>query len=295
VFRRKHLAVIDDSRAPAFAGKAVRGGTRVFADQAACPFRAFAHWRLGAAGLETPEAGLDAAQRGQLLHALMKHLWGVLGGSSSLQQDLAPAIEKSADLAVKELGLEGRFAELERARLARLAAEWLEIEKRRAPFEVVATEKPVAFQVAGIEFNGRIDRMDKVKGGHALIDYKTSRAPSPKHWEPPRPDDPQMPLYAVTAEEEIAAVAFAKLRPGDMKYMGFSKDDKAIEGVKRAKAWKPLLRAWRDEADALGGAFAAGEALVDPKRGLQTCRHCDLHTLCRVFEKINVLTESEDE
>jgi hypothetical protein len=80
-----------------------------------------------------------------------------------------------------------------------------------------------------------------------------------------------------------------------MKFMGFSKDDKVIEGVKRAKAWKPLLRAWRDEAEALGGAFASGEARVDPKRGLQTCRNCDLHTLCRVFEKINVLSESEDE
>jgi RecB family exonuclease len=223
----------------------------------------------------------------------MKHLWGFLGGSSSLQQDLGPSIEKSADLAVKELGLEGRFAELERARLARLAAEWLEIEKGRPPFEVVATEKPVRFKLAGIELNGRIDRMDKVKGGHALIDYKTSRAPSPKQWEPPRPDDPQMPLYAVTAEEEIAAVAFAKLRPGDMKFMGFSREEKIIDGVKQAKAWKPLLKAWRDEADSLGAAFASGAALVDPKRGLQTCRHCDLQTLCRVYEKLSALTEEE--
>jgi hypothetical protein len=102
-----------------------------------------------------------------------------------------------------------------------------------------------------------------------------------------------LPLYAVTSEEEVAAVAFAKLRPGDMKFMGFSKEEKAIPGVKPAKAWKPLLKMWREEAESLASGFASGEALVDPKRGLQTCRYCDLQTLCRVFEKQNVLVETE--
>jgi hypothetical protein len=97
----------------------------------------------------------------------------------------------------------------------------------------------------------------------------------------------------VTSQEDIAAVAFAKLRPGDMKFMGFSKDEKAIPGVKPAKAWSPLLRMWRDEAESLASGFAFGDALVDPKRGLQTCRRCDLHTLCRVYEKQNVLVEIE--
>jgi hypothetical protein len=130
-------------------------------------------------------------------------------------------------------------------------------------------------------------------GGYALIDYKTSRAPSPKHWEPPRPDDPQLPLYAVSAGEDIAAVAFAKIRPGDMKLMGFSRLEDAIPGVKKAKAWQPLLKSWKDEAESLGASFAAGEARVDPKRGLQTCRNCDLHTVCRVYEKVNPLKEDD--
>jgi hypothetical protein len=79
-----------------------------------------------------------------------------------------------------------------------------------------------------------------------------------------------------------------------MRFMGFSRDEKALEGVKKAKAWEPLLRSWRIEAEALGGAFAAGEARVDPKRELQTCRYCDLQTLCRVYEKVNVLAEAEE-
>ncbi len=298
VFAQKSLSKTEDRVAPAVTATKVKGGTRVLADQAACPFRAFARHRLAARELEAPVEGLDAAQRGSLLHALMKHLWAVLKDSSSLERDTAPAIAAAAAAAVKDLGLEGRFAELERQRLAGLARDWLEVERRRPPFEVAFLEEKRAIAFAGLQFEGRIDRMDRLvdgknAGGHALIDYKTSRAPSPKHWEPPRPDDPQLPLYAVSASEDIAAVAFAKVRPGDMKLMGFSRLEGAIPGVKKAKAWAPLLGDWKEEAERLGASFASGEARVDPKRGLQTCRNCDLQTICRVYEKVNPFKEDE--
>ena len=57
-----------------------------------------------------------------------------------------------------------------------------------------------------------------------------------------------------------------------------------------------LSKDWKTEAEALGKSFASGEAAVDPKRGLAvTCRFCDLQTLCRVYEKVNVLAEDEPE
>ena len=293
IFSRRKIEKQEDLKAPALAGRTVKGGTRVLTDQAACPFRAFAHHRLRAQALDEPVDGLDAAARGRLLHALMKGLWDSLKDSSSLESDLEPAIALAAETAVKEIGLEGRFAEIERQRLARLAREWLEVERRRAPFEVVATEEKRVFKINDLEFSGRIDRLDKIQGGHALIDYKTSRNPSPKHWEPPRPDDAQLPVYAVTSDKPIAAVAFAKIRPGEMRFMGFSRDEKVIDGVRKARAWNPLLEEWRAEVESLAGAFAAGEARVDPKRELQTCRYCDLQTLCRVYEKLNPLKEDE--
>lgn len=294
IFSRRKIEKLDDAKAPAFAAKTVRGGTRVLTDQAACAFRAFARWRLRAEALEEPVDGLDAAARGRLLHALMSSLLKEVKNNEGLEKpDLSAAISLAAEEAVKEIGLEGRFAELERARLGRLAREWLEIERKRAPFEVVATEEKRTFKVGGLEFSGRIDRLDKIQGGHALIDYKTSRNPSPKHWEPPRPDDAQLPIYAVTSEVPIAAVAFAKVRPGEMRYMGFSESKDLIPRVLPAKNWKGLLEDWRKEVESLGAAFAGGEARVDPKRELQTCRYCDLHTLCRVYEKLNPLKEDE--
>jgi RecB family exonuclease len=299
LFRQKKLVTLQDPNGPHVPPGPVRGGTRVLADQAACPFRAFARWRLAAEALEEPAPGPDAADRGKLLHALMREIWVQLKSSHALHtQNLAPVIERAAAAAVKEAGLEGRFAELERTRLAKLAGEWLEIERDRKAFEVMSVEEKRSLHVAGLEFSSRIDRMDRLTegaGGHVLIDYKTGIRVTPKDWEPPRPDDPQLPLYAVAAPEELSAVAFAKLRPGAMRFTGFAKTKDLMPRVQAAKNWPALLAEWKKEAESLGAAFAAGDAAVDPKRDLKTCLRCDLQTLCRVYEKFNVLEEIDDE
>jgi len=296
IFGLRKTEVLQDRVAPPVRARQIRGGTKVLSDQAACPFRAFARHRLSAEEMEEPTDGLDASERGKLVHELMRSLWEQLKDSESLKKDVAPFIEQAAAAAVKELKLEGRIAELERARLERLAREWLEVEKTRPDFSIHSLEEKRTLEFAGLEFAARIDRMDKLaSGGHAIIDYKTGGNITPRRWDPPRPDEPQLALYAVAAKEEMTAVAFAKVRPGEMRFMGYSRDDKAIPKVQKAKAWQPLMQAWKNEAESLGSSFARGEAGVDPKKDLMTCRYCGLETLCRVYEKINVLAEEEAE
>lgn len=290
-------------QAPPLGDAPVHGGSRVLADQAACPFRAFAHHRLGAQALETPAEGLDAAARGTLLHALMKGIWDDLKNKATLDatssESLLAIVEKSAAAAVaraqRDLLIEPRFAELERARLTRLALEWLDVERQRPDFEVVASEDKRAMLAGGIALSGRIDRLDRLaSGGHALIDYKSGRV-TPNSWRGDRPDDPQMPLYAVNAAEDITAVAFARIKKGDMRMMGFSRDDKVLPKVKIYHDWKILLEEWKEEVDDLGRKFAAGAAGVDPKQGQKTCRYCDLAPLCRVHEKFSALELDGDD
>src|SRR5262245_22407442 len=175
IFASGKTETLQDRVAPAVTEKQIRGGTGVLSDQSACPFRAFARHRLAAKGLEEPAEGLDAPKRGKLVHLLMQNVWGELKDSSALQGDLSPAIDRAAAAAVKEMPIEGRFAELEKKRLARLAHEWFEkVEKQRPAFSVVSTEEKRPIVFGGVQFDARIDRVDRLSsGGHAILDYKT--------------------------------------------------------------------------------------------------------------------------
>ena len=295
LFASRNLSFEEDAKGPPVPKPAVRGGTRILADQAACPFRAFAHYRLHAQALEDPEPGLDARDRGTLVHALMREIWSQVKTSDKLKDDLGPVISRAAEVAIKEVGIEGRLAALERTRLEKVAREWLEnVEAKRPPFQVVAVEEKRTLQIAGLELSGRIDRMDKVGEEYVLIDYKGGNV-STRLWDGPRPEDPQLTLYAVTSNEPLAAVTFARLKTGEMKFLGYSKDKDVLPEVKPPQrfSWPGLLAEWKREAESLGAAFAAGDARVDPKNDLKTCRLCDLQTLCRVYEKYSVIGEDD--
>jgi ATP-dependent helicase/nuclease subunit B len=308
---------VEEARGPALAPGVVRveqpvavsGGTAVFRDQAACPFRAFALHRLGAGSLEQPAIGLDAGDRGRLLHALLEKVWSELKSKARLdaasERDLRSLLETAADTAMNRLrwsrpdALNGRFAKLEKARLVKLALDWLAEERKRPAFEVAAIEEKHAVAFGGVSVNAKLDRMDRlVAGGQAIIDYKTGNV-RVSDWIGPRPEDPQVPLYAVgrvAGPQGVSALAFARAKPGEMEFKGIARDKDLIPGVdtlaeqrleaaRGLRTWDALLDHWRGEFDALGREFHAGEARVLPKRGDLTCRLCDLRPLCRVNER----------
>jgi probable DNA repair protein len=310
------IASRPEALAPALGASASVGGTAVLADQAACPFRAFAHFRLQARALEAPEPGLGPLERGQLLHAMMARLWSALGDQATLKatddERLAALIEEAAAHAVAKVRaerpgrLEGRFAELERERLARIARDWLAIERERTPFEVRMREEKMTLSAGNLQLSGRVDRVDRLhEGGLAVIDYKSGPV-SVSAWLGPRPDDAQLPLYALAAgDEEIRAVAFARLKIGQLGFAGLARDKDLLPGVetvethrgakKVADSWSGLLARWREELDALGENYASGDARIDPKRGLATCQRCDLQTLCRVHERFCIPAGDDEE
>jgi len=287
-------------------GAAVRGGARVIEDQAACPFRAFAVHRLTAVSLEQPHAGLDARERGSLLHSAMAVLWSELRTLATLHamssEEIAAAVGRSVDAAFARLrpkrasSLRTRFLELERERLVALLHEWMQIERQRDSFEVVATEQAQAVMIGGLVLQLRLDRVDRLaQGGELLIDYKTGTN-GVGAWMGDRPEEPQLPLYSLSRSEAPTAVAFAQLRRGDCALLGLAAQ--ALESgsvtplaqseyAERFPTWPTLLAAWRLTLERLAQAFRSGAAVVDPKRRPPACRRCDLSTLCRVSELVD--------
>ncbi len=302
--RGARVETIDDARAPVVPPGLQRGGTGLFRDQSACPFRGFAHRRLGAKPLESPRIGLDARDRGNLLHEMLAEVWKAIDSRAALVA-LAPErrgelLEKSADAAIARMkkkrgdALAGRFEALERARLVRLVDEWLDVESRRPDFQVLATETKHAVTFGGVTIEARLDRMDAVAKGRAVIDYKTGECAT-SSWLGERPDEPQLPMYALSGMD-VSVVAFAQVKAGKLGFKGLAREEGLVPGVKlvgkdqshaarQYRDWDHLLARWREELDAIGKGFADGDARVDPKRGPFTCELCDQHTFCRIAEK----------
>jgi probable DNA repair protein len=297
----------------------LRGGATVLRDQSACAFRGFARHRLGATPLLAPAGGLDAAERGTLLHRVLNLVWSELKSHTGLISKEADAmhqlVKDAAGKAIREVhdkgaeSLAGRFAVIERDRLVRVVVEWLDYERERAPFNVVACEQSRQATLAGLSMTLRLDRLDRLEDGtHAIIDYKTGQA-RVASWLGERPDEPQLPLYLHTAEQDISTIAYARVKRGERgKVFGFA-GVSAVDGLlpdvtpieqqrgmpdKGYVSWDVLVESWDTALTALANDFTHGVATVDPKHGGLTCAQCDLHGICRIAEWTGHAIAAED-
>jgi probable DNA repair protein len=289
----------DDVTLPPLPNRPVPGGANVLKLQAACAFRAFAEIRLASTQPDSRDMGLDARERGSLVHAVMEAFWRDLPSQSALRGLTLPARDKlltqSIDSAISrvrarpESSWDRAYLAIERRRLHQLIAPWLDQELKRSPFQVLPPEQKKQFQLGPITLDLRIDRIDLTPAGTVILDYKTGLA-SPKDWQGDRPDDPQLPLYAVLesdAGREIAAVAFALLRAGTgLSLKGYAVDP-AILGLDRGPAMEaPTLpeqiTLWRETLTTLAISYAAGENRVAPKIYPKTCEYCSQRILCRL-------------
>jgi ATP-dependent helicase/nuclease subunit B len=134
---------------------------------------------------------------------------------------LEALIARGADAAVTKLG-PGIGRDLEKRRLQRLLAEWLDIEKSRSEFTVADTEAERVIAPWGLQVKMRADRVDALPDGRQIIlDYKTGQLKS-RGWEGERPDEPQLPLYCVTSDKPVAGAAFAMIRVGELRFRGLT-------------------------------------------------------------------------
>jgi probable DNA repair protein len=265
------------------------GGTSIFRDMAACPFRAFVQHRIRARALDDAELGLAARDKGTLVHKALELIWNELRSHQALcaltDDERAALVSRCVESALaRSNGGLGRS--LERRRLQTLLEEWLEIEKRRPPFTVFKPEAERLIAVGGVTVRTRIDRVDELPDGRRIIlDYKTGDV-GQSDWDGDRPDEPQVPLYCATSEKPLAAAAFAQIQTGDLAFRGID-ESRSLPELKSMKFANPRtltqqVEEWRRVLDALGERFCAGDAEVAPNPG--ACQYCRLTSLCRIRE-----------
>lgn len=279
----------------------VSGGTRLFKLQALCPFRAFAEIRLKAKPIPRISVGLTPKEKGEILHEILKLFWRNLPDQAALlvlsEEDLKIKILKNIDDVLKKWVirrpsiLKKHYYSLEKSRLFKLIWDFIELEKSRKAFTVIAKELEREVVFNNISFKVCIDRIDRLPNGEeVVIDYKTGDV-SITDWFGERPRDPQLPMYGITHETLPAGIAFAVLRPEGIKFQGLLKEEDLLPGgktVQQVKRWgseesyEKQYETWKNTLGSLAEDFKAGIAIVDPLEGINTCRLCSLKTLCRV-------------
>lgn len=292
-----------------------QGGSSLLRDQAQCPFRSFALHRLRASTLEQPCWGLNAQQRGTLLHDVLRRFWQEseprhIAGLDALQELIAehrlnetlrfhieksfePFTSQAEQLSARDPWLQA-YLKLEQQRLEFVLSQWLEFESKRQSFLIEACEMTLTkARVGPLELTLQIDRIDKLEDGSLLlIDYKTGDVRT-QAWDQTRPTEPQLPLYATFGEiENLGGVVFAKINARERAFAGHLRDAKSQLqddlSERDALATKPLtdkmLEGWQRAIQALAEEFSSGKADVRPQQGDTSCLHCPLPSLCRIHE-----------
>ncbi len=288
------LETFADDQAPPFDDSERTRGVWTLRSQSRCAFRGFAEIRLDAGELQSPTPGFSDRERGQMLHAALEKLWA-RESKSAVLLNLSPDIEAqwiaecaSAALAAQCLkrdpGARWRLWEL--PRMQSVLAHWLDRERGREPFAVESLEHGGELTIPqGPTLKVRIDRIDRLAdGARILIDYKSGMAM--RDWQGERPDNPQLPVYAMLRPEGLVAVAYAQVNAAECKFVIESERAElfkprgrktSLEGMESLSALRDI---WIRRITHIGQEFSAGYAAVAPTP--LACRSCNLQGLCRI-------------
>lgn len=286
--------------------RVITGGANLLKLQSLCPFRAFAEKRLSSTEPESLEIGFNAMERGNLIHEILERFWKKLKTQEALLQlnvaeceaELRAHIHAIFTKRAKPTNTwEQAYIDIQKQWLLRLLMQWLQQEKERPHFEVLASEATHRDEAVGpLHLQLRPDRIDKVDDGEVILDYKTSLC-SRKYWEGPRPEEPQLPLYATQLHSDtLRGIAFAQIRAGDVKLLGHASRENILHhGSPKGEVidLATQVNEWRGILENLASDFHQGIADVSPKQYPKTCDYCNQHSFCRVAESDIGLTEED--
>jgi len=303
------VELLDDHIASPLLDKLTTGGTKLLQDIARCQFSAFAHHRLNAKAHETPKEGIDALDRGNLIHHILEQCWLhifdkqqskliELQSQDQILESIRPVIQLTLEEYQKQQHepLSAAILAIEKRRLERLLLEWFKVEASRPTFVVRQVEQSIKADIDGHILSVQLDRVDEISDQSlAIIDYKTGDV-RVGDWFSERPEQPQLPMYSVVLagqNKSIGALLYGKVKHSECTFAGIAEDKSLVSGVKsdftedksnsEHLAFKQQVDNWKKILFKLMADYSSGKSAVTPKNE-KACQYCDLHGLCRIGE-----------
>ena len=262
-----------------------RLNVQILTEQAQCPFRAWAIHRLEAN--DAPASSqLSRQTQGMLAHELLRR-WATNGKTHDdfAQVDHA-ALQQLARRTVADCAVTFPPALIpgEVDRLARLVADWAQVDARRGPFRIVETETLRHVRIHGESLRVRLDRVDKVSEALFVLDYKTADLSIADLMDVTT--EPQLAVYALS-DRRIEGVAYAILQQGRCRIRGVATTRVAerVPGVQALNDddWNALRERWASRIAQLADDYRSGVATPMPTSAA-LCRRCRVDAVCRASQ-----------
>jgi len=293
------LTEIKDWTAPAVGDdESLRSIVTLVKYQAECPFKAFARFRLNPAEPNLLNDQLSAAERGTMLHSLLKEIWAQLGDKKALltmkDKELSQLVKEQVkrvmvDYVSQQVLLrDDLIAELEERYLVELAEELLAYE-RQSPnaFQIYSLEENKELKdFHGYDFSVKIDRIDSLNQDNSqlmILDYKLRKNPfSVSVLTGERPDEPQLLIYSLLLKDCKALGLVVASRKKGVTSVGLLLEDGISHPIGKWQRFsRQEFKQLQRQPGLLFENFLHGKAQVDPK-STATCNYCAYASLCRI-------------
>ena len=187
--------------------------------------------------------------------------------------------------------LSNTLCQLESKRQSQLISKWLDYEKTRTPFTVIAIEETQTINFNGLDITIRIDRVDQLQdGSYLIIDYKMGKA-NINTWQGTRPKEPQLPLYALGYNKPIKGISFAQINVNEQCLKGLG-DIELTQGISTLEknridlplTWSAALAHWQTTLANLVNEFQQGDCRIEYLDDTNKCYAGDYLRLNRFYE-----------
>lgn len=258
---------------------------------ARCPYRFFMNYVLKLEEIYE-EDGEDFLGLGNLYHSVLYDFYSKHYSEEIAQSDIEKIVDDLFDYHIGRLELKNK-SRLDKLYLANKKQKMMDFiimdiaRLRKNQIKPVKFEsvfgKDQDFYIKDTKIYGKIDRIDNLGDGRAIIDYKSSNSISFNDME--KGISLQMPIYFMSQKDKMPLAAMYGLIEKSKYEVGFGLKD-SVDEIKRKKLGKfdnneeldEFLEETATKIDGIREKIIAGDFRVEP---IVCDKYCDFKNICR--------------